>query len=102
MHRSRPGELRLVKTLPHAFDTAFLATGVLLAITIGQYPGQSAWLTAKILGLLLYIIFGMLAMRLSRRLHLRISAFICAIATFTWIVSVARLKSPWGFLGLIG
>jgi uncharacterized membrane protein SirB2 len=102
MSRSRLSESTLTKILPHVIDTALLAAGVLLAINIGQYPGQSGWLTAKIAGLLLYIMFGTIAMRLATKQLPRISAFLCAVTTFAWIVSVARLKSPWGFLGLIG
>jgi uncharacterized membrane protein SirB2 len=30
--------------------------------------------------------------------HGRILAFLAAISVFAWMVSVARLKSPWGFL----
>jgi len=89
----------LTKSLPHVIDTLFLATGLMLAFTIGQYPLITGWLSAKVAGLLLYILLGMAAM--SRRVShsgQRI-AFLAALMCFSWIISVARLKSPWGYFG---
>lgn len=90
---------KLTKTLPHIVDTLFLTTGVALMFTINQYPLSTAWLTAKITGLIVYIILGMFAMsgRVSR--PWRVTAFLAAVSTYAWILTVARFKSPWGILG---
>ncbi len=99
MGGSRISQHLLTRTIPHVVDSLFLMTGVLLAVTIDQYPWTVSWLAAKLCGLLVYILFGMAAMSVSSR-GLRITAFAAAVACYGWILSVARLKSPWGLLQL--
>lgn len=88
---------RLTRIVTHLVDTLFLLTGVLLIITTAQYPWNTAWLAAKLCGLLVYILLGMAAMS-ARSGRLRLAAFISAVSVFAWIGSAALLKSPWGFL----
>lgn len=99
MGSSRLSQMKLTKTAPHVIDTLFLTTGVALAFTINQYPFSTAWLTAKITGLLVYIMLGMFAMSDKISRPWRVMAFLAAISTYAWILTVARFKSPWGFLG---
>ena len=89
---------RLVRVAPHLIDTLFLASGVLMIWNLGRIPVSTAWLLAKLSGLLLYIVLGILAMRSAPQLRRSLPAFIAALAVFAWIVSVAVSKSPWGFL----
>ncbi|MEE8496170.1 MAG: SirB2 family protein [Xanthomonadales bacterium] len=96
---SQLSQLRLTKTVPHIIDSLFLATGVALIFTINQYPLSTTWLTAKITGILVYIVLGMFAMSGKVSRPWRIMAFLAAVSSFAWILTVARLKSPWGFLG---
>jgi uncharacterized membrane protein SirB2 len=97
---------RITRTLPHVIDTLFLASGIALIMTINQYPFQVPWLTAKIIGLLVYIVLGSIALKRARTRTGRGLAFAAALTTFAWVVSMARFKSPWGFwqdaLALIG
>ncbi len=48
-------DARWTRVVPHVIDTVFLATGIWLALRIGQYPFVQPWLTAKVLALLLYV-----------------------------------------------
>jgi uncharacterized membrane protein SirB2 len=89
---------RLTSIVPHVLDTLFLASAIWLAITIRQYPFTHAWLTAKLFGLIAYIVLGSLALRDASTAGGRSTAFLAALVTFAWVVSVARLKSAWGFL----
>jgi uncharacterized membrane protein SirB2 len=98
MSGSRLSQMKLNKTAPHIIDTLFLATGVALTFTINQYPFSTAWLTAKIAGLLVYIVLGMLAMSGKVSRPWRVTAFLAAVSTYAWILTVARFKSPWGFM----
>ncbi len=98
MSGSRLSQMKLNKTAPHIIDTLFLATGVALTFTINQYPFSTAWLTAKIAGLLVYIVLGMLAMSGKVSRPWRVTAFLAAVSTYAWILTVARFKSPWGLL----
>lgn len=96
---SQLSQLRLTKTVPHIIDSLFLATGVALIFTINQYPLSTTWLTAKITGILVYIVLGMFAMSGKVSRPWRVMAFLAAVSSFAWILTVARFKSPWGFLG---
>jgi uncharacterized membrane protein SirB2 len=94
---------RWVKTLPHVNDTLLLAAAIALTVLIGQYPLVDGWLTAKLLGVVAYILLGALALRPGRPRGVRVAALAAALAVFGYIVSVALTKSPWGFLtGTIG
>lgn len=89
---------RLARVLPHVVDSCLLLSAIVLAWMAGQYPFVHGWLTAKIVGLLAYIGLGMLALKPGRPLALRGAAFVAALATFSWIVSVALSKNPLGWL----
>jgi len=80
---------RLARTLPHVVDTVLLASALWMAWLLRLTPGVAPWLAAKIAGLLLYIALGMLALKPGRPLPLRIGAWLAALLTFGWIVSVA-------------
>jgi uncharacterized membrane protein SirB2 len=89
---------RLARTLPHLVDSVLLVSAVALAWTLRLNPAATPWLMAKIIGLLLYIALGMLALRPGRPPLVRGVAWLAALATFGWIVSVAITKQPLGFL----
>lgn len=85
---------RWVKILPHIIDTVLLTSAVFLAMTIQQNPLQDSWLTAKVAGLLLYIVLGMVAIRFGKTRRTKIIAWVAAQCVFIYIVLVAVTKSP--------
>ena len=89
---------RLTRILPHVVDTMLLGSAVALAAWSGQYPPVSDWVSAKIVGLLLYIVLGAVALRRGRTRGRRAVAFALACVCFAWIVSVAMTRNPLGFL----
>ena len=89
---------RLTRVLPHVVDSCLLLSAIALAWSAGQYPFVHGWLTAKIVGLLAYIGLGMVALKPGRAMAVRAGAFVAALATFSWIVSVALSKNPAGWL----
>ena len=93
-------EKRLVRVLPHVVDTLLLLSAIALAVMIAQYPFVAGWVTAKVVGLVVYIALGMIALRRGRTKGIRIAAFFAAIVVFAWIASVAVSKNPAGFLPL--
>ncbi|MGM9488444.1 SirB2 family protein [Ideonella sp. YS5] len=90
---------RAAKTLPHVVDSVLLLSALTLAWLLRLHPGNAPWLLAKIIGLVLYIGLGMLALKPGRPWALRAAAWLGALAVFGWIVSVALTKNPMGFLG---
>lgn len=89
---------RPARTLPHLIDSVLLASALGLAWMLRLSPLDAPWLLAKILGLLLYIALGMLALKPGRPLGLRAAAWLAALATVGWIASVAISKNPLGWL----
>lgn len=90
----------LTRRLPHVIDTLLLLSAIVLAGTLHQYPFAAPWVTAKVLGLIVYIVLGAIALRRGRTLRARRSALAAALLAYAWIVSVALTRNPWGFLAL--
>jgi uncharacterized membrane protein SirB2 len=88
---------RWVRVVPHVIDTALLASALWLAFTIGA-DGTRGWLWAKVAALVAYIVLGSIALKRGRTLGIRVTAFVAALVTFAYIVSVALAKSSLGFL----
>jgi len=80
---------RWVRIVPHFVDTLLLASAIALAISIQQYPFVDTWLTAKVIGLLLYISLGTVALRFGRSKSMRLFAWLAAQVIFVYIVLVA-------------
>jgi len=89
---------RFVRVAPHVVDSLLLASALWLAWLLGQYPFVQAWLTAKVLALVAYIVLGALALKRAHSKALRAAAFVSALATAAYIVSVALSRDPLGFL----
>lgn len=99
MQDSNNLRLRWVKVLPHVIDTILLTSAIVLAVLIQQDPLNNTWLTAKVIGLLIYILLGMIAIRFGKTKKTRIAAWIGAQCVFIYIVLVALSKNP--LLGLV-
>lgn len=85
-----------VRIAPHLVDTTLLASAVALAVSSGQYPFAQNWLTAKLAGLLVYILCGAMALRRAHTRAVRAAFFVAAISVYAYIVSVAMARSPLG------
>lgn len=88
---------RWVKVVPHITDTLLLVSAIMLAIGTQQYPGVDAWLTAKVIGLVFYIGFGMIAIRFGKTMRVKITAWVAAQLVFFYIVAVALTHNPLPF-----
>lgn len=91
-------ERRWVRVMPHMVDTVLLGSAVALATMTSQYPLYQGWLTAKVAGLLVYILCGMMALRRGRTRGVRAAFFLAALVAFGYIVSAALTRHPLGFL----
>ena len=89
---------RWVRIVPHVVDTIFLVAGIALAVRIAQYPFVHAWLTAKVFALIAYIVLGTIALKRGRTRAIRAVAFVAALATFAYLVGVARTRHPASWL----
>jgi len=89
---------RTAKTLPHVIDTLLLLSAIALAWTASLNPLHTPWLMAKIGGLFVYIALGTLALKPTLPTAWRGAAWLAALATVAYIVSVAIRKDPLGLL----
>jgi uncharacterized membrane protein SirB2 len=94
MRKSPALQQRWVKVTPHVVDTILLTSAIVLAIRIHQDPIHDSWLSAEVIGLLVYIGLGMVALRFGKTRKARIYAWIAAQLTFLYIVLVAVTKNP--------
>lgn len=88
---------RWARVLPDAIDTLLLASGVVLAVSLHQYPFVDAWLTAKVLAIVAYIALGFIAFRFGGTRGVRMAAWLMALAVFGYIVLVAFTRHPMPF-----
>jgi len=87
---------RWIRVVPHLVDTLLLGSAIALAVIGAQYPLAQDWLTAKLIGLLVYILCGMMALRRGKSKTTRGIFFAAALLAFAYIVSVALTRSPLG------
>lgn len=88
------------KISPHVIDTFLLASGITLTIISQQYPISDNWLTAKMVFLVGYILFGIKMMK-TNSLMLRRSYFAAAIICIIMMITIARTHHPLGLFSLI-
>ena len=91
---------RAARTLPHVVDTVLLLSALMLAWMLRLTPGNAPWLLAKVVGLVAYVALGVVALRPGRSPGVRMAAWLAALVTACWIVSVAVTKRPSGFFAL--
>lgn len=91
-----------VRILSWTIDTVLLTAALMLLTIVQQYPFVHAWLTVKVLLLVVYIGLGTVALRPQRPRRVRIVFWIAALAVFGFIVTVARAHNPLGiFAGAV-
>lgn len=87
-----------IKVLPHIVDTLLIFSAVAMTFVIDQYPFVNSWLTAKVFGLLLYIVLGLIGLKYGRTKTIRLYAWIAAQVVFFYIVLVAATHNPTPFI----
>lgn len=82
------------KKLPHIVDTILLASALTMVYLLNVNPLTTYWIAEKIIGLLIYILLGMVALQWGKTLTVRKSAAVMAVLVFGYIVYVAHYKTP--------
>jgi uncharacterized membrane protein SirB2 len=70
----------------------------MLATILHQYPFVQAWLTVKVLLLIVYVVLGVYAFKYAKTRRSRWGFWLAALVVFLAIVSVARAHHPLGAL----
>ena len=92
---------RLAKTVPHLVDSLLLLSGLTLAWTLRLTPDRAPWLLAKLVGLVVYVALGVVALRPGRSRGVRAAAWLGALSVIGWMVSVAITNHPLGIFSLL-
>ncbi len=87
-----------VRYLSYAIDTVLLTAALMLMTIVHQYPFVHAWLTVKVVLLMVYIVLGSYALKRGRTRRTRLVCYIAALAVFLFILSIARAHDPLGFI----
>jgi uncharacterized membrane protein SirB2 len=90
-----------LRYLTYAVDTALLTAALMLAAMLRQYPFVHAWLTVKVMLLVLYIGLGTFALKRGRTRLVRTACAVGAIVTFALIIGVARAHHPLGLFAYL-
>lgn len=85
----------LTRVLPHALDSLLLGSALTMVYLSGQYPFVQGWLTAKLFGLLAYIVFGAIALKRGKTKAVRLTFFALAVLAYGYIVGAALSRSPY-------
>lgn len=85
-----------LRYLTYTVDTVLLTAALMLVTILHQYPFVQAWLTVKVLLLVVYIVLGTFALKRARTPRGRAWCYGAALAVFLFIVSVARAHHPLG------
>ena len=83
---------RAARILPHLVDTVLLGSALVMAVLSNQYPFVQPWLTAKLGGLVAYILCGTMALKRGRTRTVRFAFLAAALLSFAYIVSVALTR----------
>lgn len=86
-----------LRATSYVIDTGLLGAGILLTLIVHQYPLADAWLTTKMLLLVVYIALGHYALKRARRRTPRVVTYIGALATYALIIGVAVTHHPAGW-----
>lgn len=90
-----------VRYLTYTVDTILLTAALMLMTIIRQYPFMHAWLTVKVVLLVIYIALGAMAFRSGQSTRSRFKFWFLALLVYLFIISVARAHHPLGIFLLI-
>lgn len=85
-----------VRYLSYTIDTVLLTAALMLMTIVHQYPFVHAWLTVKVVLLVVYIVLGSFALKRASTKTARLGYFAAALLVFGYIYYVARAHHPLG------
>ncbi|MFT4940056.1 MAG: putative membrane protein SirB2 [Paraglaciecola sp.] len=71
-----------VKILPHITDTLLLLSAATLCVMLQQYPFATAWVSEKLLGLVMYVFMVVLTLKIAKTGFMR---FVGLIGALSWV-----------------
>jgi uncharacterized membrane protein SirB2 len=90
-----------VRALSWSIDTVLLTAALMLFTMLPREMFGNGWLATKFVLLLVYIALGTVALKRGRNRRARAIAYVAALATFAFMVGVARAHHPLGPLSAL-
>ncbi|HES76688.1 MAG TPA: regulator SirB [bacterium] len=82
-------QARWVKIAPHIIDTMLLLTALWAAwILFWSHGSHPTFMTVKIIGLIVYIGLGIVALKRGKTKAIRLTAFIAALCVYAYLMAV--------------
>lgn len=88
----------LVRYLSYTIDTVLLTAALMLVAVLPAALFGNGWLSLKVALVVVYVVLGVLAMRERFGRGKRTLFYLLALFVFIWIVGIARMHHPWGWL----
>lgn len=86
-----------LKITPHIVDTVLLGTAIWL-LTLSSMVEIDGWVASKVIGVILYIVSGIFALKWAKTNRSRVIGFVCAVIWLMLTALVAFSKQPFSFL----
>jgi len=86
----------------YAIDTTLLTAALMLIGIVHQYPFTHAWLTTKVVLLVVYIALGAYALKRAHTRRTTAIAFVAALAVFATIIGAAVLHDARSWFAVLG
>lgn len=97
---ARVAQLIPVRLLSYTIDTILLTAALMLVSILPHGMFANGWLTLKLVLLVGYVLLATLALKRARTPRARLAFFVAALATYGYMLGVARMHHPAGwFLG---
>ena len=90
-----------LRYLSYTIDTVLLTAALMLMTIVQQYPFVHAWLTVKVLLLVVYVVLGSFALKRGQTRTVRVVCWVAALAVFGFIITVARAHHPLGIFSAL-
>jgi uncharacterized membrane protein SirB2 len=100
LRRSPSADFRWLAWSSHVIDSVLLGSALALIWMGGHQPLSDPWLRNKLIGVVVYIVLGALALKRAPTHALKTACFILALFVAGNLVHIALYKSPLGPLGI--
>lgn len=87
-----------LRYLSYSIDTVLLTAALMLLTILPAGTFANGWLALKLFLLVVYVVLGSLALKRARSERARRIAYAAALLTYVYMLGVARLHHPLGWL----
>jgi len=87
-----------LRLLSYGIDTTLLTAALMLLTLLPGAMFANGWLTTKLVLLACYVVLGTFALKRARAPRARMTFYVAALATYLFMLGVARMHHPLGWL----